>query len=66
MRDVEAAVGNSAEFLNGKGWFNLDWILNPKNLTKLLEGKYENREKAEEDKSWMSDSLKKEIHGVDG
>lgn len=34
----------SSEFLTGQNhnWFNFDWVINPNNIAKVLEGKYQN------------------------
>lgn len=40
---------NKSDFLTGRanGWrCNFDWVINPTNLTKILEGNYDNREKS--------------------
>jgi len=56
----------ASNFLNGEnkeGWkASFDWVMNPNNFTKILEGNYENRTKTiGESKYQASDSLKGKI-----
>jgi len=38
------AKAEASDFINGGGnWFCLDWLIAPKNFTKLMEGNYDNR-----------------------
>lgn len=33
----------TSDFIKGRGWFSIDWMLKPQNFTKLMEGNYDNR-----------------------
>lgn len=59
MDGWKAALGAavSAEFLKGKQWFDLDWMLVPENFTRLMEGRYAERHASQANTSGLRAAL---------
>ena len=46
MSEVLSEAGRAGDFVREGAWFTFDWILNPTNLAKFLEGNYRDRDEA--------------------
>lgn len=57
-------AAESAEFLKGQRWFDLDWLLKPENFTRLMEGRYAERHDNGRRQSGQPDDYDPELAGI--